>query len=128
MRGFQSKQGVQPDMAYATCSDFCENFVADVQPLYLLAFLLTGSHTDAEQCLIATVDETLRANYVFKGWERPWSKRCLIINALRRVLPGPGENGEQREVRRAVDAGVREHSAINAVAGLAPPLQSELSL
>jgi hypothetical protein len=45
MRGFQSKQGVQPDMAYATCSDFCENFVADVQPLYLLAFLLEATPT-----------------------------------------------------------------------------------
>jgi len=35
---------------HAAWGDFCEAFVKDMKPLYLLAFLLTANHQDAEQC------------------------------------------------------------------------------
>jgi DNA-directed RNA polymerase specialized sigma24 family protein len=123
MRRFRPKPRVPSHSAYATCSDFCERFIDDLQPLYLLAFLLTGSHAEAEQCFITTLADAVRANCVFRGWERSWSKRCLIINAVRRVFPRPTENRWKRDALCEGDLGSRGRSTINAVSRLAPPLQ-----
>src|SRR5271170_2354254 len=68
MDRFRPKQDPRPQPGYATRSDFCESLVHDLQPLYLLAFLLTGSHPEAEQCFMATVEDAFRGNAVFKGW------------------------------------------------------------
>jgi hypothetical protein len=35
----------------AVWGDFCDDFVKDMKPLYLLAFLLAANHQDAEHCL-----------------------------------------------------------------------------
>ncbi len=43
--------------AYAQHSDFCAVFEKGIKPLYLLAFLLTANHKDAEQCFVSTVEE-----------------------------------------------------------------------
>ena len=123
MYRFRPKQDPQPRSGYATCSDFCESFVHDSQPLYLLAFLLTGSHPEAEQCFIATVGDAVNANCIFKGWESSWSKRCLIINAIRRVFPGPTESDRKQDAQYEVEVESRARCTINAVAGLAPPIQ-----
>jgi hypothetical protein len=117
------KQNSPSHAGYATCSDFCKSFAADLHRLYLLAFLLTGTQIAAEQCFVSTLEEAVAANYVFKGWEGPWSKRCLIINAIRLVFPNPIGIGGKREVRRAVDVELGKPRSINAVAGLSPALQ-----
>src|SRR5260370_42224946 len=93
MNSFRPKQIRHAQTEYATWSDFCENFVDALQPLYLLAFLLTNSHTEAEKCFRATMEDCAKANGVFKGWEHSWSKRCLITNAIRLVFFAPAERG-----------------------------------
>src|SRR5271169_2558200 len=123
MYGCRPEQNAQPRSAYATCADFCESFVRDLQPLYLLAFLLTGSHAEAEQCFVATVEEALRARDVFKGWERSWTKRCLITNAIRRVFPEPAESNAKQDDGCAVEVDSQVCFTINAVTRLAPALQ-----
>ena len=123
MDRFRPKQDPRPQPGYATRSDFCESLVHDLQPLYLLAFLLTGSHPEAEQCFMATVEDAFRGNAVFKGWESSWSRRCLIINAVRRVFPKPAESTQQRHGRCGVPVEPGPDCTINSVAGLAPPIQ-----
>jgi DNA-directed RNA polymerase specialized sigma24 family protein len=123
MSRFWHNQNAKPHSGYATCADLCENFAKDLKPLYLLAFLLTGSHTEAEQCFVETIEGAVRAKCVFKGWERSWIKRSLIINAVRHVIPGPIENGEKRDAQRRVNVESGGCSTINAVARLASSFQ-----
>lgn len=123
MQGFRSKQTSLAQPGYATHSDLCKHFAEDLQALYVLAFLLTGNHAEAESCFVTTLDDALRADSVFKGWERSWIKRCLIINAIRRVFSAPTASGDRkRDVSSVVDIESGGHRA-NAVANLAPPLQ-----
>jgi hypothetical protein len=42
---------------YAKRADFCEIFEKDMKRLYLLAFLLTADHKQAEHCFASTVEE-----------------------------------------------------------------------
>ena len=53
---------------YAKRADFCELFEREMKPLYLLAFLLTANHQDAEKCFAAAVDEALEEPALFKEW------------------------------------------------------------
>jgi hypothetical protein len=108
-----------PRSGYATCADFCGILVKNLRPLYLLAFVLTGNHTEAEQCFVATIDDCIGAKSVFKGWENSWSKRCLIINAIRRVFSTPGESRPAK--RREAKAGSPERLAILGLIRM-PPL------
>ena len=122
MYSFQPKQDALARTAYATRSDFCRSLVDDLQPLYLLAFLLTGSHVKAEQCFVATVGEAITATGVFRGWESSWNKRCLIINAIRIVFSGPAERSENPDSWCEVDSKSAGFFAVDAIARLAPPL------
>jgi hypothetical protein len=123
MSRFRPKQNGQFSSGYATYPDFCKSFVDDLQLLYLLAFLLTGSQTEAEQCFVATVEDAVREDCVFKGWEHVWIKRFLIVNAIRRVFPGPTESIGKQPVRYDAEVESRGRCTINAVAALAPPIQ-----
>jgi len=123
MYSFRSKQNTQAQAGYATCSDLCENFVDDLEPLYALAFLLTGSHAEAEECFVATLDDAVTLNGVFKGWERPWNKRCLIINAIRRVFSRSTASNGKGDARCELDGESPGRYTINAVSRLAPPFQ-----
>jgi hypothetical protein len=123
MYRFRPKQDLRPQPAYATHSDFCESLIHDLQPLYLLAFLLTGSHTEAERCFIATVEDAVKANDVFEGWESSWSKRCLIMNAVRCVFPKQTGSMRQPQSGGRVEVESPACCTINSVAGLAPPIQ-----
>src|SRR5713226_4673806 len=42
---------------YATCSDFCEVFRRNTTQLYLLAFLLTANHQEAQECFVGAMDK-----------------------------------------------------------------------
>jgi hypothetical protein len=123
MHRFRPKQNARAEAGYATRSDFCENLINDLQPLYLLAFLLTGTHAEAEQCFVATIEDAVRANGVFRGWERSWSKRCLIVNAIRSVGPGLTESAEKQQTQRELEVRSRGPRSVSPVTGLAPPLQ-----
>ena len=121
MYRFRSQPNVQSNAAHATSSDFCEKLREDLQPLYLLAFLLIGNHTQAETCFVATVRDAVGATGVFKGWERSWIKRCLIINAIRMVFVGTAERCEQPDPWCEVDSDSEACRAINSLTGLMPP-------
>jgi hypothetical protein len=60
---------------YAKHADFCEVFLRDMKPLYLLAFLLTANHKQAERCFASTLEEAFKKQAVFKEWARSWVKR-----------------------------------------------------
>jgi len=123
MYKFRSRNNVSAQPGYATCFDLCENLVTDLQPLYVLAFVLTGSHAEAEHCIVATADDAVKPNGIFKGWERSWNKRCLIVNAIRRVFPKPAASAGKPDFPCKLEVEARGHCAIDAVAELAPPLQ-----
>jgi|ERR1700733_2602088 len=104
---------------YAEYADFCEVFEEDMKRLYLLAFLLTTDHKQAEQCFVLTVEKAFKEPTVFKEWARPWVNRTLIEKAIEIVAPlsrrpneRPGSWGAGHE-----KSGQDE---INAVTRLAP--------
>ena len=67
---------------YATHADFCEVLMQNTNSLYLLAFLLTTNHEDAEHCFAATVEEVFKPSTVFTNWASRWIRRTLIIQAI----------------------------------------------
>jgi DNA-directed RNA polymerase specialized sigma24 family protein len=122
MESGRPKSEARAMSGYATKADFCQDLAEGLKPLYLLAFLLTGRHIDAERCFTSTVQEALTAHGVFKGWERSWSKRCLITHAIRLVVSGAPERGVP-DSWCEFDGESTERSILNAIAGLVPPLQ-----
>jgi len=67
---------------YATCADFCEVFQTNEKQFYLLAYLLTADDQEAEACVMAAMEESCKERNVFRGWEKVWSKRCLVEKAI----------------------------------------------
>jgi hypothetical protein len=123
MSRFRTTQNEQSHPGYATNSDFCRNLEDNLRPLYLLAFLLTGTHIEAERCFIATVEDAVREDCVFKGWEPVWIKRCLIMNAIYLVFSGPASTDTKPGSRGSLNVESELHPAFDGVARLDPPLQ-----
>lgn len=71
---------------YASPGDFCTIFSQDMDRLYWLALVLTGSHETAQQCFLAALDDC-HAEAVFPDWARSWSRRAVIKSAIRMVDP-----------------------------------------
>src|SRR5216684_5987968 len=105
---------------YAMSADFCAVFEKDMKPLYLLAFLLTANHKEAEQCFASTVEEAFKKQAVFKEWARTWVKRKLIENAIAIVSPVSARTGEKQELWKARSHETATEGAIDAVTTLAP--------
>ncbi len=82
---------------YATCSDFCEVFRRNTTQLYLLAFLLTANHQEAQECFVGAMAKAFAERNVFKGWEESWSKRCLIEHAIGAIIFQPGRPEARRD-------------------------------
>ena len=74
---------------YATAADFKQIFSDDINSLYLLSLLLTGSSEKAEECFVEGIGESTKENRVFKEWARSWARRTIIQSAIRVI--GPGE-------------------------------------
>jgi DNA-directed RNA polymerase specialized sigma24 family protein len=105
---------------YAKHADFCEIFEKDMKRLYLLAFLLTADHKQAEQCFVSTVEEAFKEPMVFKEWARCWVNRTLIEKAIAIVAPLSSRRNERPD---SWGAGLHEKSGqdkTNAVTRLAP--------
>lgn len=73
---------------YTTGRDFCQIFCQHMKDLYLLALLLTADHQKAEQCFAASLEGCLCGRPVFAEWAERWSRRAIIINAIRIIAPG----------------------------------------
>jgi len=91
-----------------------------MKPLYLLAFLLTANHKQAEQCFASTVEEALKEQAVFKEWARSWVKRTLIEKAIQIVSPVLDRPGEKRDLWSVGQNETLGQDQIDAVAKLAP--------
>jgi len=74
---------------YANWSDFCQVFECNEKEFYLLAFLLTADHQTAEACVLAAMEGSCKEGNVFRGWEKVWSKRCIIIKAISAIASRP---------------------------------------
>ena len=73
--------------AYATLADFKRIFSEDVNSLFLLSFLLTGTPDKAEECFVEGIGESTKGNYVFKEWARSWARRTIIQSSIRLIAP-----------------------------------------
>jgi len=105
---------------YAKRNDFCELFEREMKPLYLLAFLLTANHEDAEKCFAAAVDEALEEQSVFKEWAESWVKRSLIRNAISIVSPALTRSGGNRDLWNRGQEQAPGDREIDAATELAP--------
>lgn len=111
------KHTKQETTEYATRGDFCRIFSADMGSLYLLSFLLTGDHATAERCFVGGLEDSAKANTVFKEWARSWARRKIVENAIRMVRPtrSRGNSPDDASHDRAV---VTERPEISAVVAL----------
>jgi DNA-directed RNA polymerase specialized sigma24 family protein len=105
---------------YAKHADFCAVFEIDMKRLYLLAFLLTADHKQAEQCFALTVEKAFKEQAVFKEWARPWVYRTLIEKAIEIVSPVSNRPGEERDPRTAQLQATHGQNKLNSVAKLDP--------
>lgn len=106
-------------VGYASHADFCEVLERNTNQLYLMAFLLTANHEQAEQCFLSAVEETFKEKGVFKNWALSWVKRSLIKCAIRTVHPAASARTEKRDMWSATQDAT-PGDEIDAVTQLAP--------
>ena len=86
-KGKKDEREIASGGAYATVADFKRIFSEDVNSLYLLSLLLTGTSDKAEECFVEGIGESTKGNYVFKEWARSWARRTIIQGAIRLIAP-----------------------------------------
>jgi DNA-directed RNA polymerase specialized sigma24 family protein len=72
---------------YATREDFGRVFTENMHGLYQFSYLLTGDDAKAQQCFVAGLEDSVKANNVFNDWAHSWAKRAIIKNAIRTLRP-----------------------------------------
>ncbi len=72
---------------YATSEDFRHSFLDDMDSLYQLSLLLMADHEKAEQCFLASFEDSLESKSVFRDCVRSWARRAVIKNAIRILQP-----------------------------------------
>ena len=77
--------------------------------LYLLSFLLTGTHQLAERCFVRGLEDSAKGP-VFKEWAESWARRTIIRNAIQAIRPRPLDRDTT-----SVGGGVTEPAGIAAV-------------
>jgi len=117
-----NRQGARRE-PYATPADFKRIFSEDVNRLYLLSLLLTGSPDKAEDCFVEGIGEAIKGNYVFKEWARSWARRTIVQSAIRLIAPlhYARPDGRNIDVTRDLDrVPVTLHAEVRAILDLAP--------
>lgn len=89
-----TKLWTKNDCVHAAGRDFCHIFQEEMRSLYSLALILTNDRSAAEKCFVASLEDCLNAHSIFKEWALSWSKRAVIKNAIRVILPRPEKDGE----------------------------------
>jgi len=120
MNQYQEKHMNNFRTDYATSTDFCKAFESDMKSLYLLAFLLTANHNDAEQCFVATVDAAFEEQAVFTQWARSWVRRSLVTNAIQIVSPKSGRGTGKRDLWNVERSAMPGNDEIDGLTRLAP--------
>lgn len=106
------KLGKQPpSLPYATTAEFGQIFEKDMNPLYHLSLLLTGDEATAEQCFVRSLDTAQEGTPVFKEWAEGWTRRTIILNAIRIMRPRPTADAAESSGRVAGDP-ARERAEI----------------
>ncbi len=82
---------------YAMPTDFCTVFNDHLDHLYTLSLLLTADHHKAEQCFVASLEDCLQGNPVFREWAQSWATRTVIKNAIRIISPSRNETKRTTE-------------------------------
>jgi DNA-directed RNA polymerase specialized sigma24 family protein len=90
-----------------------------MQSLYLLAFLLTANHADAEECFVAGMEHAGNERTVFKEWARSWSRRILIKTTIRMITPVSAQSHARPDHWAKTSDESEACMTINAVAQLA---------
>ena len=117
MSGSEKPETSNFQAEYARRSDYCEIFEKNVERLYLLAFLLTANHEEAEQCFAMTLADAFKEQVVFKEWTLAWVKRCLIKNAIQIVFLASTRSAK-RDLWSARQHETERYRAIDAVTTL----------
>jgi hypothetical protein len=105
---------------HASAGDFCSVFHQEMDVLYWLALTLTSDESKAEQCFVAGLGECIEGNAVFKEWARLWSRRVVIKNAIRLMLPRPDVTFHPPIVRQRKTPRTAAEVSLAAVAQLGP--------
>lgn len=105
---------------YATHEDFCAIFRNQLDRLYVLALILAGDELVAEECLLTAFDSCAGESRVFKESALSWSRRSVIKNAIRIVLPGSGNSSPQGLVCKRNGLNVDEDASLKSVQDLPP--------
>jgi DNA-directed RNA polymerase specialized sigma24 family protein len=105
---------------YASRTDFCRALEYEMGRLYVLAFLLSANHEQAERCFVQTVQEIPEQKAVFKAWVGTWIRHAMIKTAIRSILQGSCAATQMRDhwwqsMGNPVDA-----ATIEAITRLAP--------
>ena len=74
---------------YPTVTDFLRSFNEEMHSLYLLSFLLTADHDNAEQCLVSAMGECVEGVGVFTDWARSWTRTAVLRRAIQMIMPAP---------------------------------------
>lgn len=69
--------------------EYWELMSAEMNNLYLLAFLLTADMRKAEQCLAEALDEFVDGLGDFLDWARAEGRQAILRHAIRTVRPKP---------------------------------------
>lgn len=80
---------------YATATDYYRIFNEEMDSLYLLAFLLTADKEMAEQTVVSGLGECLDRIGVFLERARPWARRAIIKDAIRKIKPAPQDGANE---------------------------------
>jgi hypothetical protein len=103
---------------HAIGRDFCHIFAAQVDELYVWAFLLTGNGSKAEQCFLGAFDDCSRATGVFKDFAQSYARRAVILNAIRLMQPGRDIPVYDLSAARQTDARVENGTPFAAIMAL----------
>jgi hypothetical protein len=74
--------------SYAAVMDCVSNFDEQMRSLYLLSFLLTADHDQAERCLISAIGER-GEEFSFRDLEHLWNRRTIFKHAIQMITPVP---------------------------------------
>lgn len=77
-----TKQSITRCDSYAAPADFCGVFTKQTDRLYMLAFLLTADHAQAERCILVALEDCLVGPPVFKDWAVSYSVRKVVKSAI----------------------------------------------
>src|SRR5262245_8022237 len=115
----EPKQQVAPG-SYASPADFCRIFKQEMKRLYLLAFMLTANHAKAEACFLAALADAGKEGVVFNEVAVSWSRRLIIMHAIRLITPTAAWPAEARDPWQDGEIRSSPTDVINRVTHLRP--------